>query len=107
MKNYTGQLILYRAPMAYVKRNKRNKYVFYCHIVVTCCINGLERQINKLEKKRMVVPGIEKKADFIRIMRRRSWAKQLDFKANMGCCVYRPKRGDSVIYHWDLKQIGI
>lgn len=34
--------------MAYVKRNK---YVFYCHIVVACCINGLERQINKLEKE--------------------------------------------------------
>lgn len=44
--------------MAYVKRNK---YVFYCNIVVACCINGLERQINKLEKKRMVVPGIKKK----------------------------------------------
>lgn len=69
--------------MAYVKRNK---YVFYCHIVVACCINGLERQINKLEKKRMVVPGIKKKkrkADFIRTMKTRSLAKHLDFQTNM------------------------
>lgn len=44
--------------MAYVKWNK---YVFYCHIVVACCINGLERQINKLEKRGWLCQGLKNK----------------------------------------------